>query len=128
MKASIPKLRSGDSPFPRPRLRGSDLVRPLRNQEALAAEADEQNAGHIVAYGAHVSAREFYVYSVLTPERATLCVARWDKRHPWRIAYLRGGNWLPVRTETVAAVNEWYQQARATRSCGWRGSRRVVRL
>jgi len=129
VKQTTDKSHPGEvQEFPRPPLKGSDLIRPIRNLQALAAEAKEQDAGHIVAYSAHVFAGQLYLYSVLVPERATLCISRWGERQPWRVVSLKARGWLPVQSETMETVNAWHSAARAERRCGWNGSVKVIRL
>lgn len=129
MKRTQRKLDSNQAKrFPRPPLKGSDVVRPLRTPEALADEAKAQNAGHIIAYAPHVRDGQFYFYSVDSTERATLCISRWAKKEPWRIHQLKGRDWLPVQPETARAVDTWYSESRFARPIRWNGSSKVIRM
>ncbi|NLN92287.1 MAG: hypothetical protein GX130_03125 [Candidatus Hydrogenedens sp.] len=93
------------SPFPPPPLPGTDTIVPVCSAEELAEEGRIQN--HCVAtyLPRIVAQKNFYVYKVLAPERATLAIEK--RRGLWKLKEVKLANNRSVSLETQRAVQSW---------------------
>lgn len=93
-------------PFPPPPLSGNENVVPITSARELRAEGVEMR--HCVAI--HESdvamAKNYYVYRVVAPERATLAIRRTYRG--WKIAELSGPRNKAVASETRLQVKAWF--------------------
>lgn len=94
--------------FPRPALRGSKDIVPIRTLAEFDAEGRVMQYCSVV-YARDVRNRLACIYRVLSPERATLEIDL-SGSHP-RVAQLRGFQNGPVAHETWQAVFAWHRSA-----------------
>ena len=96
-------------PFPEPPLPGDDQVVPITSARELRAEGMAMR--HCVAiHESDVSfIKNYYVYRVVAPERATLAIRR--TRGGWKIAELSGRRNRAVSSETRTRVQAWFDSA-----------------
>ena len=97
-------------PFPPPPLPGTDSIVPIVSVQELIEEGRKQ-ANCVGSYDSRVKDGKYYVYQVLSPQRATLAIVQ-SADSNWRIDELktRGNN--PASKETLGAVNAWLSQYR----------------
>ena len=91
--------------FSRPPVPGTPDIEPIMTGEGLVAEGLTQH-NCVASYARRILSREIYIYRVLRPERATLCIARQPD-----------GNWIeqelatsynqPASSKTAEAVHDW---------------------
>ena len=95
--------------FPEPPLQGNEIVVPITGEEELRAEG--QHMEHCVAiYAEEVAGRNYYIYKVLAPERATLSVRR--TVGGWVLSELRGRGNAKLSKQTQKRVLDWFQAAK----------------
>ena len=91
-------------PFPEPPVPGTPDIVPLTSARDLIEEGEAMQ--HCVAiYAARVLAGGCYVYRVLRPERATVCLARTE--HGWVLEQCAGVANAVVGNESLATVERW---------------------
>ena len=118
-------LKITDSSFPKPPLRGSSDIVPLRNREALKSEAKEQGIPllHLIP---DIMTERAYVYRINAPERATLHLRKLrDAR--WRIGKVKSKEGRPVAVPTMQFVESLVYHRPLDRPLEWVGSDQVVR-
>ncbi|QTN31212.1 PcfJ domain-containing protein [Akkermansiaceae bacterium] len=93
---------------PLPGIKGSII--PLRNQAELVAEGREQK-NCVASYTARVETGECYIYRVLHPSRATLCIRRLSDGN-WGISELEASCNRKVDAETRKFVEQWLEPYR----------------
>jgi hypothetical protein len=91
--------------FSRPPVPGTPDIEPIMTGEGLVAEGLTQH-NCVASYASRILSRKIYIYRVLRPERATLCIARQPD-----------GNWIerelarscnrPANSKTAEAVHDW---------------------
>jgi len=90
--------------FPSSPLIDSDSIRHIKNTKELAAESAYMN--HCVAsYAKAAINKKYYLYRVLSPERATLSLTR--KKGKWLIDQLKCKNDRDASITTFEHVNQW---------------------
>lgn len=95
-------------PFPAPPIQGTAGIEPLRTPYELAREGRLQR--HCVAsYARRVRKGRCYVYRILQPERATLCLV--FRRGAWGVEALQGKANRPVAAATLVAIYSWLRGA-----------------
>jgi hypothetical protein len=112
MVEQLNRLSIADLPlveFPEPPLEGTMDIIPITNNKQLRLEGVQQH--HCVAtYEVGVLRGDYYVYSIMAPERATLGL-RINEAGNVRIEQLKKAcNQKPAQ-ETMEAVREWMNQA-----------------
>lgn len=90
--------------FPEPPLLGTESIVPITNRETLVAEAMAQR-NCVSTYLPRIAAGNFYVYSMLSPERATIGLRRVDTR--WVLSEVTGYRNAPVSHECAEQLNRW---------------------
>ena len=97
-------------PFPPPPLPGTKDIVPICRGRDLVEEGRKQ-ANCVGSYDSRVKDGKYYVYQVLSPQRATLAIVQ-SADSNWRIDELktRGNN--QASKETLGAVNAWLSQYR----------------
>ncbi|MEI7837324.1 MAG: PcfJ domain-containing protein [Planctomycetota bacterium] len=90
--------------FPSPPLRAKGDIEPVATPAMLFEEGRIQR-NCVASYVERVAAGECYIYRVLQPERATLCVSR--QQDQWQIAEIKARCNAPVSQGTKQAVQEW---------------------
>ena len=104
-------LRKVHGRLPLPPLPGTKgRIVPLRSQSDLVAEGREQK-NCVASYTAQVVAGDCYIYQVLYPSRATLCIRRMNDGN-WGIAELEASCNRTVPLATRAFVKEWLAPCR----------------
>jgi len=104
-------LRKVHAALPLPPVPGiKGKIIPLQTQAELIAEGREQN-NCVASYTSSVVARNCYIYRVLHPDRATLCIRRLSDGN-WGIAEIKASCNRPVEPATRAFVNEWLEPYR----------------
>jgi hypothetical protein len=99
--------------FPQPPFPGTEEVIPLSRPEQLLEEGQLMH-NCVAGYAQAVANGGEYIYRVVAPERATLCL-RYDRGH-WRLTQIKGVCNRPVSQATLDAVTAWLQQEqRSTR-------------
>lgn len=100
---------AGTVMFPSPPLPGDEAVRPITSASELRAEGVDMK--HCVAiHETRIAAGwSYYVYRVVSPERATLGIRRTPSG--WMISQLVGRRNSPVSLETRSRVQEWLNVA-----------------
>lgn len=99
--------------IPPPPVAGTDAIVPLVSAVEILAEGREMH--HCVAsYVRPVAAGRVYVYRVLAPERATLCLR--SDRDGWELEQIKGPANAPVEHETVLQVHAWLARMRQVTS------------
>ena len=104
-------LRKAHGPLPLPPLPGiKGRIIPLRAQTDLLAEGREQK-NCVASYTADVVSGKCYIYRVLHPSRATLCIRRMSDGN-WGISELEASCNRMVPASTRAFVQEWLAPCR----------------
>lgn len=94
--------------FPPPPLPGTEHIVPITTRPELRMEGRQQH--HCVGTYAHmILSGRYYVYKILQPERATVCIAR-DAGGAWRVNQLKGICNRQVSGDTCLAVRQWLNQ------------------
>ena len=107
----IEKLRKAHGALPLPPLPVIKArIIPLRTQAELVAEGREQK-NCVASYAAGVAAGSCYIYRVLHPSRATLCIRRQSDGN-WGISELEASCNRKVDESTRDFVNEWLEPFR----------------
>lgn len=102
--------RTIDRPFRNLPVPGTDTIKPLRTLRQLITEGIAQH-NCVGSYGDRVRRGKCYLYSVRSPERATLSIVK-SASGEWRISELRSAFNESVNPETRAAVTAWLSQTR----------------
>lgn len=96
-------LSDGGMTFPPPPVTGCDIIHPIQNSDDLIAEGIYME--HCVAsYQEQIEQGDCYVYRVLAPQRATLCISG---QPPFSIIELQQANNLRVSKTTLLMVKKW---------------------
>ena len=95
-------------PPPIPGIEGKII--PLRTQAELMAEGREQK-NCVATYGATVADKKCYIYRVLFPGRATLCIRRQTDGN-WGISQIEASCNRPVDGATREFVRQWLEPHR----------------
>lgn len=95
--------------LPDPPIAGTDAIIPLRTVVALRQEARQQH-NCVGGYIERVRSGRCYIYQVLSPERATLSIARGTSGE-WERGELKAACNKPAKPETEASVAEWLSNA-----------------
>ena len=104
-------LRKSHGPLPLPPLPGiKGQIIPLHSQTELVAEGREQK-NCVASYAASVVAGSCYIYRVLHPSRATLCIRRQADGN-WGISELEASCNRKVDPATREFVNQWLEPYR----------------
>ena len=104
----LEKLRTAHGALPLPPLPGiMGKIVPLRTQAELVAEGREQK-NCVASYTAGVAAGKCYIYRVLHPSRATLCIRRQSDGN-WGISELEASCNRTAGKVTRDFVNEWLE-------------------
>lgn len=104
-------LRKVHGPLPLPPLPGiRGRIAPLRSQSDLLAEGREQK-NCVASYTSEVAAGKCYIYRVLYPSRATLCIRRMHDGN-WGISELEASCNRKAPAATRAFVEEWLAPCR----------------
>jgi hypothetical protein len=98
--------------FPTPPIEGTSAIIPLTSAKSLAAEGVEQH-NCVGGYGRRVLTGSLYVYTVLSPERATLSIVR-RPDGCWCRSELKLQSNKAVSMATVNAVEQWLAQYRVS--------------
>lgn len=104
----LERMRNDLGLLPPPPVPGVDgRIQPLESQAELVAEGRAQK-NCVATYAAAVASRSCYIYRVLHPERATLCIRRQADGN-WRISELEASCNRPVCEDTRHFVNQWLE-------------------
>jgi hypothetical protein len=104
-------LRTSHGPLPLPPLPGiKDRIIPLRSQVDLVAEGREQK-NCVASYTGSVVAGGCFIYRVLHPSRATLCIRRHTDGN-WGVSELEASCNRPVDQATRDFVHQWLEPYR----------------
>jgi PcfJ-like protein len=107
----LEELRKSYGPLPLPPLPGiKDRIIPLRSQSDLVAEGREQK-NCVASYAGTVAAGNYYIYRVLHPNRATLCIERQSDGN-WGIAELEASCNRKIDQATREFVSGWIEPYR----------------
>jgi hypothetical protein len=97
--------------FPPPPIPGTEGIEHISDGRGLYEEGEAMH--HCVAIYLDSTARGHYaIYRVLSPERATLQLARSRRCPRWYIAELKGPCNRRVKPSTKAAIQDWLDEAR----------------
>jgi len=102
------KERYGDAVFPEPPLKGTETIVPVCTIEALYAEGAAMH-NCVGVYATRVMEGRSYIYSVLSPQRATLELAIHGKNVFIQQLLLESNK--PPAIETKNAVEEWVKSS-----------------
>jgi hypothetical protein len=109
-RATLTALGEKNEDFPTPPIPGTDTTIPIRTAMELHMEGREMH--HCVfCHLPEIQAGEAYVYKVLSPERATLMIAR-SRHGGYRIEELRLACNAEPSQETVKVVERWMSTQR----------------
>ena len=104
----LDSLRREHGPLPHPPLPGiKDRIIPLRSNAELIAEGREQK-NCVATYAAFVVSGDSYVYRVLYPSRATLCIRRMPSGN-WWVTELEASCNREVPQATREFVKQWLE-------------------
>jgi hypothetical protein len=104
-------LRKSHGPLPLPPLPGiKGRIIPLHTQTELVAEGRKQK-NCVASYTARMVAGDCYIYRVLHPSRATLCIRRQSDGN-WGISELEASCNRKVDPATRDFVKEWLEPYR----------------
>jgi hypothetical protein len=107
----LESLRNAHGELPLPPLPGiKGRIVPLHTQAELVAEGREQK-NCVATYSAGVVARSCYIYKVLYPSRATLCIRRFSDGN-WGVSELEASCNRKVDPATLEFVNQWLEPHR----------------
>ena len=101
-----------DVSFPPSPLPGTNTIRAITNPAMLFEEGRVQH-NCVASYIDRIVSRECYMYRILEPERATLCLS--VQQGKWIILDARASCNRAVRPETQQAINDWMAAARPRR-------------
>lgn len=102
------KMRSEQGAFPPPPIPGLEgKIIPLRTQAELVAEGRAQK-NCVATYAARVAERKCYIYKVLHPQRATLCI-RPQPDGNWGLSELEVSCNRKADRATFAFVRDWLE-------------------
>jgi len=91
--------------FSRPPVPGTPDIEPIMTGEGLVAEGLTQH-NCVASYARRILSRAIYIYRVLRPERATLCIARQPDGN-WIEQELETSHNQPASSKTAEAVHDW---------------------
>jgi hypothetical protein len=101
-------LRKTHGPLPLPPIPGiKERIIALRSQAELVAEGREQK-NCVASYTGMVAAGRCYIYRVLHPSRATLCITRQSDGN-WGISDLKAACNRPIDQAARDFVNQWLE-------------------
>lgn len=90
--------------FPPPPFPGNDDIVPISNEADLKMESTRQN-NCVQSYAPKIATSGPYIYRVLSPERATLAIAK--TRRGWVIEQIKASRNRDVRPGTLETVQRW---------------------
>lgn len=96
--------------FPPAPLQGTNTIEPVESPLELLREGEAQH-NCAAQYTGRVAEGKAYLYRVLAPERATICVLK--KRRKWVLSEIKAACNRPVGFETAKAVTAWFIEASA---------------
>lgn len=96
--------------FPPAPLQGTNAIEPVESPLELLREGEAQH-NCAAQYTGRVAEGKAYLYRVLAPERATICVLK--KRRKWVLSEIKAACNRPVGFETAKAVTAWFIKASA---------------
>ena len=102
------------SEFPPPPIPGDDQIIPLCSKTELQQESREQQNCVGSYYKRILRNRNLYIYRVLRPQRATLCLMR-NPDGSWRRGELKGPKNTPVHHFTHMAIDDWLRESASAR-------------
>ncbi|HIC68518.1 MAG TPA: hypothetical protein EYO90_03190 [Candidatus Latescibacteria bacterium] len=91
--------------FWRPPVPGTPDIEPIVTGEDLVAEGLTQH-NCVASYASRIMSRKIYIYRVLRPERATLCITRQPDGN-WIEQELKKAHNQPASSKTAEAVHDW---------------------
>lgn len=94
--------------FPSPPFPGLKNIEPVESPLELLREGEAQH-NCAATYSGRVAEGKAYLYRVLAPERATICVLK--KRRKWVLSEIKAACNRPVGFETAKAVTAWFIEA-----------------
>jgi hypothetical protein len=104
----LEKMRSKLGLFPAPPIPGlQGKIQPLESQAELVTEGRAQK-NCVATYGASVANKSCYIYRVLHPTRATLCIQRQSDGN-WGISQLEASCNRPAGEATRTFVQQWLE-------------------
>ena len=103
--------RGGKDPFPLPPIPGNEDIVALVSDSALLREAKEMH-NCLSTYRSRVRREPLYLYQVMKPERATLCI-RHARSGFWHVNELKLHHNLPASPATESFVRRWLAEAQA---------------
>ncbi len=98
-----------DLPWPAPPIPGTDSIVPVLSYDELVREGQEMHHC-VVERAVAVRSGHAYIYRVLSPSRATLCLKRSDGE--WWLGQLRGPRNKTVDTQVSAQIKHWLRRHR----------------
>ncbi len=96
--------------FPEPPFPGTKIIEPIKSPLELLQEGETQH-NCAATYTERVADGKAYLYRVVAPERATVCVLR--RRRKWVLSEIKASCNRPVKFETAKAVTGWFIEASA---------------
>ncbi len=96
--------------FPPAPFQGTNTIEPVESPLELLREGEAQH-NCAATYTGRVAEGKAYLYRVLAPERATICVLK--KRRKWVLSEIKAACNRPVGFETAKAVTAWFIEASA---------------
>lgn len=104
----LAKMRREIGMLPPPPIPGIEgKIIPLRSEAELLAEGKAQK-NCVATYGASVADKKCYIYRVLHPQRATLCI-RLQSDGNWGISEIEASCNRPADRATVLFVRRWLE-------------------
>ncbi|RJX17073.1 MAG: hypothetical protein C4575_14155 [Desulforudis sp.] len=100
-----------DIPYPAPPLDGTQLIAPITCMRELAIEAKEQRHC-VLSYHERILCKQYYVYKILSPERATLGIRITSDKH-WTIDQLKLKCNQSPSVLTQQTAYKWLSEANA---------------